>query len=170
MANRELGPYGLPLCNHIHIHNYHIFSCHSNHHSNFILFNPNQFQTCPCNLIIALTIGSSGPVVYLYSLPLPIESSGPMVYLYAIIYTHNYHIFSCHSNHHSNFILFNTTNFKHIHVILSSYFSAQYFTTQAHILFYQNFHTINTFQFQQHPFVITMYVCQCKSSGSRTQE
>jgi len=38
-------PYGLPLCHHIHIHNYHIFSCHSNHQSNIILFNPKQFHT-----------------------------------------------------------------------------------------------------------------------------
>jgi hypothetical protein len=37
-----------------HIHIYHIISCHSNHHSNFILFNPKQFQDYQYKVIITL--------------------------------------------------------------------------------------------------------------------
>jgi hypothetical protein len=43
-------PIYIPHPNHI----YHIISCHSNHQSNFMLFNPKQFQAYQYKLIITL--------------------------------------------------------------------------------------------------------------------
>jgi len=60
---------------------------------------------------------------------------------------HIYHIISCHYS--------TPSNFKHININLSSHFSIQYFTTQAHIFLSTISIITNTTKYQQYQLIIT---------------